>query len=240
MASRVRGLLLTAACLSFALGCGARTDTLFDDGYGGSSGGTVGFAGGQGHGGTFNPVAGGPSFGGTVGASGTFGTGGTFGAAGTFGNAGNVGVSGTFGFAGSSFGGAFPAGGDSGISGSTSTGGFSTGGVGTAGTTSLGGSGAVGGSGGIVNLCLATVQNACDKCLCSSCASELDSCFTEVGCALIFACVQEKQCQLFGCYQASTCRGVIDEFGGPTGSSVQQVFSLVSCAAQQATNCNCN
>jgi hypothetical protein len=242
MASRARGFFVAVAGLGVALGCGARTDTLFDDGNGGSAG-TLSFAGypsgGQGQGGSFQPTAGITGFGGSPTVGGSFAFGGSFGFGGT------VGFAGTFGFGGS------PSAGTSGIAGSPSSGGVgaTAGSISFGGTTSVGGSlpmaggPAVAGAGGqspIVELCERTAQSACNACLCGSCATQLDACFSGVGCALIFACAQETQCQLLQCYQASTCRGVIDEFGGPTGAAVQQVFALGTCAAEQSSGCNCN
>jgi hypothetical protein len=235
--------MLVIACFGAALGCGARTDTLFDDGdgtivagFGGTSfagtGGGVGVAGSASRAGS---GAGGSGTGGTFGSSGFGGfitTGGTLGTAG-------------FGSAGSPFGGSF------GTAGSFGTGGVGTGGFGVggfSGSVSAGGFGGVagssiagaGGSGGIVDLCVGASQTACNKCVCQSCGSELDSCFTDIGCALIFACFAQTQCNGLGCYQASTCRPIIDQFGGLTGPAVGEVFSLATCAATSQTNCKCN
>jgi len=242
---RGKVLIVATLCMGAALGCGARTDTLFDDGAGGYA--DVG-----------NDSAGGASAG-SYGAggytAGSFGTGGGY--VGGY-NAGGSGAGfhagGSIGTAGTSFGG-FGA-----VGGFFGTGGVATGGsgavagfgavggiVGIAGT-SFGGFGAVGGSGvagsggsgGIVDLCVGVAQTSCNKCQCTSCGSQLNGCFGDLGCVLVLACVQETNCQALGCYQASTCRGVIDQFGGLTGSAIEEVFSLASCTATTRSTCGCN
>jgi hypothetical protein len=220
MASRGKAFIFTVACFGAAIGCGGRTDTLFDDGsgFGGFN------AAGRGQGGS-SSVAGNAGHGG-------FGIGGSA-------------IAGALGL-----GGATPTGG--GHSGGAAAGGVSFGGFGNvgnfAGSLAFGGSGAIGGigeagaggTGGIVELCVAAAPTACDKCLCQGCGSELTACFSDIGCTLIFACVQQKQCQGFNCYQNSTCRGVIDQFGGLTGPSVSEVFSLASCSVTARASCGCN
>jgi hypothetical protein len=242
MASRGKALILTTAALVAVLGCGARTDTLFDDGSGGSSFGAYG-AGGQAHGGGY-PTAGtqgrgGNSSGGyaTAGSfgvggqgvgggytAGNFGVGGSFGTSGSFGTAGSFGTSGSFGT-----GGAVSTGGTGPLGGSFGTGGFGA----------VGGDAGAGGSGGIVDICVSSAQTACNKCLCQSCGTDLNTCFSDLGCVLIFACIQQKQCQGFGCYQNSACKSVIDQFGGLTGAPVNEVFSLASCSVTARTSCGC-
>jgi len=224
MASRGKALIFTVACFGAASGCGARTDTLFDDGSG-----LGGFnAAGRGQGGS-------SSFAGNTGRGG-FATGGSA-------IAGGFGRGGTSPTAGTHSGGAAAAGGGGfgGFGGFGNVGNF-------AGSLAFGGSGAIGGlgeagaggTGGIVELCVSAAPTACEKCLCQGCGSELTACFSDVGCALIFACAQQKQCQGFNCYQNSTCRGVIDQFGGLTGPSVSEVFSLASCSVTARANCGCN
>jgi hypothetical protein len=252
MTSRGKALTLAVACLGAALGCGARTETLFDDGTGGSSFGAFAgdglgaFAGG-GFGG--QAMGGSHATGGSLGLAGSapvggFGTGG-------FGTAGGIGVGGSFGGgAGGSLGAAgfagtgFPFGGTFGAGGSVSAGGS----LGTAGTVSTGGFGAVagsseagaGGSGGIVELCVGASQSACNKCVCQSCGTQLNSCFSDIGCALIFACVAQTQCQGIACYQNSTCRPVIDQFGGLAGPALSEVFSVATCSVTSRGSCGCN
>jgi hypothetical protein len=223
--------------LSAVFGCGARTDTLFDDGAGGS--------------GDFTSAAGSSAVGGGGGVVGYAGTG-PVGFAGTApievagyynGGTGNS-IGGSFGVAGAPpAGGAFSTGGVIGVGGVFSTGGVFTGGTGTIGGAPSGGFGAVGavgGSGGIVDLCVNNAPTACERCLCNSCSGQLDACFADVGCALIFACAQETGCTGLNCYQAATCKPVIDEFGGLTGGSVREVFSLASCSATSGASCGCN
>jgi hypothetical protein len=221
MASRGKALIFTVACFAAAIGCGGRTDTLFDDGSG--LGGFNAAGSGQG---------GGSSLAGNTGRGG-FGIGGSA-------IAGGFGLGGASPTAGTHSGGAATAGGV-GFGGFGNVGNF-------AGSLAFGGSGAIGGvgqagaggTGGIVGLCVSAAPTACDKCLCQGCGSELTACFSDLGCALIFACVQQQQCQGFSCYQNSTCRGVIDQFGGLTGPSVSEVFSLASCSVTARANCGCN
>jgi hypothetical protein len=228
---RGKALILLAVCVGFAFGCGARTDTLFDEGGGGALGGypsggdgdTSGFASAGYSTGGYGNVSG---YGGSISVGGA-----------------PIGGFGSAGFAGFTQGG-FHAGG-SGTAGAPfggfgASGGFS-GSVGTGGVAGapLGGFGGVAGAGGIVELCVGAAQSACDKCVCSTCGSQLQACFTDIGCALIFACVQEHQCGL-NCYQSATCRGVIDQFGGLTGSAVNEVFSLASCSVATRPGCGCN
>jgi len=106
-----------------------------------------------------------------------------------------------------------------------------------------GGFGAISGAAGggpIVDACVALAPSACGKCLCQSCSSEVVACFSDLGCALIFACVEQTGCQGLACYSAGTCRTVIDNAGGLTGRSVNNVFSILSCAVTSQSACLCN
>ena len=234
MASRGNAVIfkvLSLACLSVVLGCGARTDTLFDDGsgLGGYDSGGQGQGGGQ-------PTAGGFGNTGNFGNAGGFGNTGNFGNAGGFGNTGNFGNAGGFGNTGN-----FGNTGGTAVAGSANVGGaFPTAGTSSGGFGAFAGSAAAGGSGGIVDLCVSAAPTSCDKCQCQACGSELSTCFSDLGCALIFACAEQKQCQGFGCYQNSTCRSVIDQFGGLTGAPVAEVFALATCAATTRQGCGCN
>lgn len=247
--------LFVATCLGTVLGCGARTDTLFDDGFGAGGYGNVGndgTGGSSGGYGTGGYTAG--SFGTGGYTAGSFGTGGGY--VGGYNAGGLAGFysGGSVGFAGSSFGGFGAVGGFFGTGGlgtggfgavagsGAASGSFGTGGVGTGGFGAVGGisMAGAGGSGGIVDLCVGVAQTACNKCLCTSCGSDLNACFSDLGCALIFACVGQTKCEGFGCYQSSTCRGVIDQFGGLTGSAVAEVFSLATCSLTTRSTCGCN
>ena len=104
----------------------------------------------------------------------------------------------------------------------------------------FGGITGVAGGGPIVDACVALAPSTCGKCLCQSCSSEVVACFSDLGCALIFACVEQTGCQGLGCYAAGTCRGVIDNAGGLTGRSVNNVFSILSCAVTSQSACLCN
>jgi hypothetical protein len=233
---RGKALILLAVCVGFAFGCGARTDMLFDEGSGGALGGypsggdgdTSGFASAGYTTGGYGNVSG---YGGSISVGGA--PVGGFGSAGFTQGGFHAGGSGS---AGAPFGGFGASGGFSGSFGTGGAAGAPFGGFG--GVAGAGEAGA-GGSGGIVELCVGAAQSACDKCVCSTCGSQLNACFTDIGCALIFACVQEQQCGL-NCYQNATCRGVIDQFGGLTGSAVNEVFSLASCSVTTRPGCGCN
>jgi len=241
MINRGKAFFLAVFGLSAAVGCGARTDTLFDDGtgdYGGagdstSTGGTVA------HGGSSNPT-GGSGFvagSGPTGVSGSFGTGGTgFGTGGSsFG--GSMVTAGTTSFGGTGLG----TGGGVAFGGTFSTGGsLPTAGSPAGGFGAVGGEAGIGGTGGIVDACLNNAPSSCDRCLCKSCGTQINSCFADFGCALIFACVQETGCNGLACYQNATCRPIIDQFGGIAGPSVREVFSLATCVVTSGKTCGCN
>jgi hypothetical protein len=231
---RGKALILLAVCVGFAFGCGARTDTLFDEGGGGALGGHP--SGGDGD--TSGFASAGYATGGYGNVSGYAGSISSGGAAiGGFGSAGLAGFTqGGFHAGGSGSAGA-PFAGFGAVGGSVSTGGAA--GSGFGGVAGMGAAGA-GGSGGIVELCVGAAQNACDRCFCSTCGSELNTCFTDIGCASIFVCIQANHCGGLNCYQNATCRGVIDQFGGLTGSAVNEVFSLASCSATSRPACGCN
>jgi hypothetical protein len=235
MATRGKALIFFGlGCLAALVGCGARTATLFDDdgslggygeetgiGYGGSIsyGGSLGYAGSLSYGGYY--TAGSPGVGGSIATAGT-----------------SFGGFGAYPIGGSGQGGSFTAG-SSGISGSGPTAGAGFGGFGA--VAGFGEAGAAG-TGVVVQGCVAAAQSACNKCQCETCGSELNACFGDpsFGCAQILICTQLTQCQGFGCYQSSTCRDVIDKYGGLTGSSVSQVFAIASCALSSSSSCGCN
>ena len=56
-------------------------------------------------------------------------------------------------------------------------------------------------------------------CACDNCVCELGACEADAGCTDIRACAQEKGCLGIACYAPTTCQGVIDDNGGPTGPS---------------------
>jgi hypothetical protein len=221
------------ACLLFsvvsAIGCGARTGTLDSDPGGpvgdGGSGGALYVAGAPSFGGSPN-FAGSPSFGGAPHFAGapSFGGAPHFGGAPSFGGAPN-------------FAGAPSFGGSPNFGGSPSFGGL----PGFAGGPSFGGSAGSGGEGGvIINACVAIANNACDKCLCTSCAVPVVSCFSDAKCTSIFGCIVRTGCLGVGCYSDSTCRNTIDANGGLGSPALAEVFSIVNCAAQSQSNCPCN
>lgn len=194
------------------LGCGGRTE-YFDDSYG-TGGGLPGRAGSPGVAGA-PPIAGSPGAGASAGA----------------GAAPSVGGSPSF-AGGPHFGGA------PGIGGSPSGGSASV-----AGAPSAGGSPGAAGSGaspGVVQVCQAIASNSCQKCLCSSCSSQIVQCVTNFGCALIIACAQQTGCQGVGCYTAQNCRKVIDQFGGLGSASMKDALSLLTCSVTSQNSCSCN
>ena len=225
-------LLFSALAASF-LGCGGRTDTEFAEaGAGGSSGvsgDTHGASGAPLTGTSGSPtVAGSPSIAGSPSFAGTPGFAGNPGFAGGP-SAGGAASSGAPGFGG------FPNhGGSPGFGGS----------LGVAGTPTFGGSSGDAGAGGfggvIVDACVSLAQNQCDQCLCQVCSDSVVGCFSDPGCAQIFACIEKTGCQGFGCYTNATCRQVIKQNGGLTGAAAGEVFALVSCATSSQGVCACN
>lgn len=127
-------------------------------------------------------------------------------------------------FGGSTSGGAGPIGGVGPI------GGTATGGVGPIGGTATGGFagfGAVGGTGPL----------DCQACLTQACTPQVAQCFQDPGCIAIFACVVSSGCNTLECYSPNYCKTIIDQFGGPMGNSVRQVFDVVSCALNSGCDC---
>src|SRR6478735_5261269 len=220
-------LLLFGGCLMLFFGCGGRTEYFSDpDEAGGqfpSAGGAPASAGAPHAGGAPN-VAGAPPF--TAGVPG-------FGGAPSFG--GVTSVAGAPHFAGApSVAGAPHMGGAPGIAGAPNVGGAGVGGV------STGGAAGSGATSGIVEACQVIAGNSCQQCLCSTCSSQIVECFSNFGCALILACAQQTGCSGVACYNAQTCRPVIDQFGGLTGSSMKDVLSLLSCSLSSQNSCSCN
>ncbi len=224
-----------SACLLFGVvsfvGCGARTGTLDfgagvpDDNGGAPNSGAPDVAGGP-------AFAGSPSFAGAP----SFAAG-----------APSIGGAPTFAAGAPSFFAGAPsfAAGAPSIGGAPSFGGFAGkgGAPSVAGAPSFGGgpSGSGGGEGGlIVDACVAIASNACDKCLCTSCSTQVVSCFSDSQCTSIFSCIVRTGCQGVGCFARNTCRNVIQSNGGLTGPAVSQVLSLATCAAESQTGCACN
>jgi hypothetical protein len=218
-----RGTAFLLLSLATFLGCGGRTEELFDD----QAAGGARAAGGGALGTGAANVAG---FGASSGASSAAGASGSpfFDIAGSSGNGADAGYTAAAGKGGSpSTGGAPSVAGFTGIAGAPGVGGFP--GV-------AGGSGA----GPIIDACVAIAANSCEKCLCSACSSQVVSCFSNIGCALIFACVEKTGCKNLGCYTNATCRQVIDQSGGFTGSALGSVFALAACSATSQAACTCN
>ena len=227
--TRGAACFLLSACFAWTLGCGARTSTLEDEDFGGrypggASGGAPVGGSHPGGGGSFGgslPVAGGGAI---AGASPVAGSGGASPVAGS----------------GGAFGGSSPvAGGGGSFAGFGAIGG-SFAGFGGAVGGSAGASGSAGAGGAIEELCSVLGSSSCEQCLCKSCADPIVSCFSDVGCAFIFACAQQTGCQGLSCYSPNTCKSVIDQFGGLTGAPVRELFALASCTASSQNSCSCN
>jgi len=228
--------ILFGGCLLVFFGCGARTEYFndLDD-----AGGDFGVAGASPNAGAPNAggvpgVAGAPSFGGAPHFGGYTGSAGFPNVAGAPHFAGSSGTGGRAGGAGAPGKGGAP-----GVAGAPGKGGA----PGVAGAPGKGGAPNVGGTGataGIVEACQVIAGNSCQQCLCSTCSSQIVECFSNFGCALILACAQQTGCQGVACYTAQTCRPVIDQFGGLTGSSMKDVLSLLSCSLSSQNSCSCN
>lgn len=106
-------------------------------------------------------------------------------------------------------------------------GGTVVGGVGGVGAFSGGGFGAVGG----------TSPLDCQTCLTLACTPQLAQCFQDPGCIAIFGCVATTGCNTLECYTPMYCKNIIDQFGGPTGSSMSQVLDVVGCAINSGCDC---
>lgn len=158
--------------------------------------------------------------------------GGAFATAGAPSTGHSPGIAGAPGFAG------FPnVGGSSGFAGMPNFGGM----PGIAGFPGVAGFPGDAGAGGvIVDACVAVAPSACEKCQCQACADQVVGCFTDRGCAAIFSCIETSGCQGLNCYRNATCRKVINDFGGLTGSAVSAVFALGSCALSSQNACACN
>ncbi|HEX9619785.1 MAG TPA: hypothetical protein VF989_06605 [Polyangiaceae bacterium] len=126
------------------------------------------------------------------------------------------GVAGTSSSASSGSGGLAGQGGVAGASGSSSSGSGGTGGVGQ---------------------CVAQAESRCGICACRSCFDELGACIADFGCPVILDCIDRTGCEGLGCYQAATCRGVIDSFGGLLGASMQRAIVLALCTFE--ADCPC-
>jgi hypothetical protein len=202
------------------LGCGARTGTSdFESGGPDDNGGTpnVGASGGSG-----------ATDGGFGASGGTPLGGGAPNIAGAASFAGFPSVGGAASFAG------FPS-----VGGAASFAGFPSVGGAASFAGAAGGPGGSGGEGGlIVNACMAIANNACDKCLCTSCSTQVVGCFSSSQCTNIFSCVVHTGCKGLDC--VVTCRNIIQNNGGLTGPALSEVFSLATCATQSQANCGCN
>src|SRR6478735_1660876 len=214
-------------CLVVFFGCGARTETFTDlDG----SSGEFGVGGTAANGGRSAGGAGSFGSGGSGNVGGSISKGGA-----SFGGFGNVaGRGGTTGRGGGGNVAGFPSkGGTTGFGGRGNVAGW----IGRGGGIGLAGDG---GSARLEEACQAIASNSCQQCMCNTCAPQIVECFSNIGCALIFACAQQTGCQGVGCYSPDTCKPIIDQFGGLNGTATKDVLSLISCAVTAQNSCNCN
>lgn len=129
-----------------------------------------------------------------------------------------------------------------GAGGFAGAGGFGTGGIvfGAGGFVGGGGVPAAGGApdgGGAVDQCYSRAQSDCERCACVSCFGDIAPCFQDAGCPSILQCANQTGCTGTNCYQASTCQAVIDQNGGPLGTSVGLAQPLFSCIRQAGCPC---
>lgn len=80
--------------------------------------------------------------------------------------------------------------------------------------------------------------DVCSACLFQTCGAELNQCFQDFGCLSIFSCTQATGCEIFQCYSPYTCGGVIDQWGGPAGYSMQLLLEAFTCAVRSGCPCN--
>ena len=215
---RTMNRFLFGGCMIAVLGCGARTQYFEDvDGSGGQLGaGGASATAGAPHGAGAPNAAGAPQFAGAPG----------IGGAPQF--AGAPGIGGAPQFAGA------PS-----VAGAPHVGG----GVSVGGAPSFAGAPATAGTGataGVIEACQVIAGGSCEQCLCKTCSSQIVECFSNFGCALIFACAQQTGCQGISCYSAQTCRPVIDQLGGIGGKAMKGVLSLLTCSATSQNSCSCN
>jgi hypothetical protein len=218
--------LLVGVGVLLGAGCGGRTGALEGDFSEGADGAGA-EAGAISHGGTTS-VAGRSSRGGRGNVAGSVAVGGYGGTVvypgGGYGGTvvypgGAYGAGGGYSFGGTyAFGGAYPGGGYGGyyppVGGSYPVGGYTYGGYGGQG------------------------QDACGQCLLRACSPPLSQCLQDFGCIAILSCMQSNGCQAFECYSDAYCRGVIDQWGGPAGQSMNELLQTFSCAVQAGCPCN--
>jgi hypothetical protein len=77
----------------------------------------------------------------------------------------------------------------------------------------------------------------CQSCLKVACSPQLSQCFNDFGCLQIFACMGANQCGNSNCYTDATCKGVIDQWGGPAGQSMNELLQTFVCAFQAGCQC---
>jgi hypothetical protein len=226
---RTMNRILVGGCFALLFGCGARTDYFIDQ---------------EGAGGQLQAGGNGPAVAGAAPTSGGPGSGG----APSAGGAPNVSAGApAVGGRPNVIAGAPGMGGAPNVSGGAPGGGgrpnVGAGAPGAGGVTNVAGAAASAGSGatsGIVEACQVIAGSSCQRCLCTTCSSQIVECFSNFGCALVLACAQTTGCQGVACYTAQTCRPVIDQFGGLTGKAMRDVLSLLTYSLGSQNSCSCN
>ncbi|HVY30546.1 MAG TPA: hypothetical protein VHB79_28500 [Polyangiaceae bacterium] len=78
----------------------------------------------------------------------------------------------------------------------------------------------------------------CQSCLRNACTGQLVQCLSDFGCISIFSCMQQTGCNGFQCYRPGACKKVIDQYGGPNGSSMNELLQVVVCGFTAGCSCN--
>jgi hypothetical protein len=105
-------------------------------------------------------------------------------------------------------------------------------GCGTGGSTGAGG---FGGSSacGTLDVCMAQLSSTCREragCTCGDCPCEVHTCESDPGCQQILACALKTNCTGRNCYLPSTCKAVIDGFGGTGSLSFRRALDVDTCS----------
>lgn len=117
--------------------------------------------------------------------------------------------------------------------------GGSAGGGASGGAANTGGGGTSGGASGVAE-CKAAFPTECGSCLCDTCYTEIRACVSDLGCLSIAGCIADTECigTPQGCYHPSSCKTVIDSFGGLTGGSLEKSLDFAVCRYFSACSCD--
>jgi hypothetical protein len=113
------------------------------------------------------------------------------------------------------------------------------GGIGQGGVAGSGAAPSTTGSGGTggVGECVAQARDRCGACACTDCFGTLGACIADFGCPVLLACFERTGCSGLECYRPSTCRDVIDSYGGLTGDSMLHAIGLGLCTVRAGCPC---